>query len=42
MECRRSLNGHNHDGNYAEKDGVHYLAFQAMVNTEEIERKTSD
>lgn len=27
------FNGHNHEGAYAEKDGVHYLTFKAMVNT---------
>lgn len=29
------LNGHNHAGNYGIKNGVHYLTFQGMVDTEE-------
>lgn len=28
------LNGHNHEGHYAERAGLHYLTFKAMVNTE--------
>ena len=28
------LNGHNHAGNYAERDGVHFLTFHGMVDTE--------
>ena len=27
------LNGHNHDGNYAERCGVHYLTLKGMVDT---------
>jgi len=27
------INGHNHAGNYAEKDGVHYLTLHGMVET---------
>lgn len=27
------FNGHNHEGGYVKKDGVHYLTFKAMVNT---------
>jgi manganese-dependent ADP-ribose/CDP-alcohol diphosphatase len=29
------MNGHNHAGNYGEKHGIHYLTFQAMVQTPE-------
>lgn len=29
------INGHNHDGNYAQKKGVHYLTMKGMVDTEE-------
>jgi len=29
------INGHNHDGNYAKKNGVHYLTMKGMVDTEE-------
>jgi predicted phosphodiesterase len=29
------INGHNHDGNYAQKNGVHYLTMKGMVDTEE-------
>jgi calcineurin-like phosphoesterase family protein len=29
------LNGHNHSGNYAERDGFHYLTLHGMVDTEE-------
>ena len=28
------INGHNHDGNYAQKNGVHYLTMKGMVDTE--------
>jgi len=28
------FNGHNHNGDYAERDGVHYLTFKGMVDTE--------
>ena len=28
------LNGHNHAGNYAERDGIHYLTLKGMVDTE--------
>jgi manganese-dependent ADP-ribose/CDP-alcohol diphosphatase len=27
------MNGHNHAGNYAEKDGIHYVTFPGMVET---------
>ena len=27
------MNGHNHAGNYGEKDGVHYLNFKGMLDT---------
>jgi hypothetical protein len=29
------LNGHNHEGNYALKKGIHYLTFQGMVETKQ-------
>ncbi len=29
------LNGHNHDGNYGEKDGIHYLNLRGMLDTPE-------
>ncbi len=29
------FNGHNHQGNYAERKGVHYLTYQGMVETKE-------
>jgi manganese-dependent ADP-ribose/CDP-alcohol diphosphatase len=29
------INGHNHAGNHAVNDGVHYLTLKAMVDTEE-------
>jgi predicted phosphodiesterase len=29
------INGHNHKGNYAERNGVHYLTLKGMVDTEE-------
>lgn len=29
------INGHNHAGNYGEKDGIHYLTLKGMVDTEE-------
>ncbi len=29
------LNGHNHAGNYAERNGVHYLTVHGMVDTKE-------
>ena len=29
------LNGHNHNGDYAERKGVHYVTFRAMVDTEQ-------
>ena len=29
------FNGHNHDGNYANRQGVHYLTLRGMVDTEE-------
>lgn len=28
------MNGHNHAGNYGQKDGVHYLTLKGMVNTD--------
>jgi manganese-dependent ADP-ribose/CDP-alcohol diphosphatase len=27
------INGHNHSGNYGEKNGVHYVTFKGMVDT---------
>ncbi len=27
------MNGHNHDGNYGEKDGVHFVNFKGMLDT---------
>ena len=27
------INGHNHAGNYGEKDGIHYLTMKGMVDT---------
>ncbi|MDA0196817.1 MAG: metallophosphoesterase [Bacteroidetes bacterium] len=29
------INGHNHEGNYGQKNGVHYLTIKGMVDTEE-------
>jgi len=29
------VNGHNHTGNYATRNGVHYLTLKGMVDTEE-------
>lgn len=29
------INGHNHEGNYGIKDGVHYITMKGMVDTEE-------
>jgi predicted MPP superfamily phosphohydrolase len=29
------MNGHNHEGNYGVKNGVHYLTFKGMVDTEQ-------
>lgn len=29
------INGHNHAGNYAVKEGIHYLTMKGMVDTEE-------
>lgn len=29
------INGHNHGGNYAERNGLHYLTLKGMVDTEE-------
>ncbi len=29
------INGHNHQGNYAVKEGIHYLTLKGMVETEE-------
>ncbi len=34
------INGHNHEGNYAVKDGVHYLTLKGMVDTEETSYAT--
>ena len=28
------LNGHNHAGNYGLKDGIHFVTFKGMVDTE--------
>ena len=28
------INGHNHAGNYAERNGVHYLTLKGMVDTD--------
>ncbi|MCF6284767.1 MAG: hypothetical protein L3K26_06230 [Candidatus Hydrogenedentes bacterium] len=29
------INGHNHAGNYGERNGVHFVTFKGMVDTEE-------
>ncbi len=29
------MNGHNHEGNYGVKDGIHFLNFKGMVDTEQ-------
>ncbi|MCM4167706.1 3',5'-cyclic adenosine monophosphate phosphodiesterase CpdA [Arenibacter antarcticus] len=29
------INGHNHEGNYGVKNGIHYLTLQGMVDTDE-------
>lgn len=29
------INGHNHEGNYGIKNGIHYLTFKGMVDTDE-------
>lgn len=29
------MNGHNHKGNYGERNGVHYITFKGMVDTKE-------
>nr|WP_238381236.1 DPP IV N-terminal domain-containing protein [Mariniblastus fucicola] len=29
------INGHNHNGNYAQKNGIHYLTLKGMVENEE-------
>lgn len=29
------INGHNHEGNYGVKNGIHYLTFKGMVDTDE-------
>jgi predicted phosphodiesterase len=29
------INGHNHKGNYAEKNGIHYLTLKGMVDTDQ-------
>ena len=29
------INGHNHAGNYGQRDGIHYLTLKGMVDTEE-------
>ena len=29
------MNGHNHEGNYGYKNGIHYLTFKGMVDTDE-------
>ena len=28
------MNGHNHSGSYIEENGIHYITFKGMVNTE--------
>ena len=28
------INGHNHKGNYIQKNGIHYLTLKGMVETE--------
>jgi len=32
---RAYMSGHNHDGNYGMKNGVHYLTMKGMVDTEQ-------
>lgn len=34
------INGHNHAGNYAENNGVHYITFKGMVDTKETSFST--
>lgn len=34
------INGHNHAGNYGERNGVHYVTFKGMVDTEETSYAT--
>jgi manganese-dependent ADP-ribose/CDP-alcohol diphosphatase len=29
------INGHNHEGNYSQKNGIHYLTMKGMVDTEQ-------
>jgi hypothetical protein len=29
------VNGHNHAGNYGQRDGIHYLTLKGMVDTEQ-------
>ena len=29
------INGHNHQGKYGQKDGIHYLTLKGMVETED-------
>ena len=36
------LNGHNHDGNYGVKDGIHYLNLKGMLDTSETAYATLD
>lgn len=36
------LNGHNHDGNYGVKDGIHYLNLKGMLDTTETAYATLD
>lgn len=36
------LNGHNHDGNYGEKSGIHYLNLKGMLDTTETSYATID
>ena len=36
------FNGHNHAGNYAERDGVHYLNFKGMLDTPETAYARAD
>jgi manganese-dependent ADP-ribose/CDP-alcohol diphosphatase len=36
------INGHNHDGNYGEHNGVHYVNMRAMLDTEQTAYATLD
>ena len=35
IPAMRWIDGHNHDGNYGEHAGVHYLNLKAMLDTED-------